>query len=364
MAKLNMKDFLTDGAFLQTGRGLFTLLQGPFKPVHDLSDPRLAQSRLLFKTSFWSFLEHRENIAQNSVYQPHSAYSLSREEFIGLLASEASEKPLARWQSPSVAEFQEQFDWSQNLFQASNLGERLQKTVPIICQSAPGSYTLQNKVYILQQLLKNENFGWSYGCFKPNESWIGHTPETLLTWNGQTAETMALAGTYPQGPEAVQSILRDTKVRREHNLVIEDIAEKLRSPELKISETYALELKHLVHLKTDVSLPCASLDQFIQLISRLHPTAAMGVFPDRIELLRRWAQFSLQKKRDSFAAPFGILESSAAQIVVAIRNVCIQKETLRIFSGCGVTSESIFESEVSELENKRNSVKKMMGLIE
>ena len=79
---------------------------------------------------------------------------------------------------------------------------------------------------------------------------------------------------------------------------------------------------------------------------------------------RRMSEFSLQKKRDSFAAPFGIIEASAAQIIVAIRNICVQTEALHIFSGCGVTAESLFESEVSELENKRNSVKKMMGLVE
>lgn len=359
MAKLNMKDFLTDGAFLQTGPHMFRLLQGPFKPVHDLSEPRLAQTSLLFKTSFWSFLAHRENIAQNSVYEPHSAYSLSREEFIGLLASEASQKPEAHWQPATVREFQEQFEWSQGLFKS----ETLQKTVPIICQSAKAANGDANKVYILQQLLKNENFGWSYGWLAPQESWIGHTPETLLTWNGIEAQTMALAGTYPQGSEAVQSILQDPKIRREHNYVIEDITEKLRGLSLKLSKTHALELKHLVHLKTDVSLPCNSLEVFIKFISKLHPTAAMGVFPDRIEQLRRMSEFALQKKRDSFAAPFGIVESSTAQIVVAIRNVLVQPEALHIFSGCGVTAESVFDSEVSELENKRNSVKKMMGLV-
>lgn len=359
MPKLNMKDFLTDGAFLQTGPDMFSLLQGPFKPVHDLSEPRLAQSSLLFKTSFWSFLEHRENIALNSVFEPQSASCLSREEFIGLLASEPALKPEVTWQSPDVQDFAAQFEWSQDLFRT----EVSQKTVPIICQSALGSICTENKVYILQQLLQNKNFGWSYGTLTANDCWIGHTPETLLTWNGREAETMALAGTYPQGPEAVHNILKDPKIRREHNYVIEDIAEKLRGTDLKLSETHALELKHLVHLKTDVSLPCTSLNQFIGLISRLHPTAAMGVFPDRIEQLRRMSEFALQKKRDSFAAPFGIIEASAAQIIVAIRNVYVQPEGLRIFSGCGVTAESIFDSEVSELENKRNSVKKMMGLI-
>ena len=359
MAKLNMKDFLADGAFLQTGPDMFSLMQGPFEPVHNLSDPRLTQTSLLFKTSFWSFLEHRENIAQNSVYEPHSAHTLSREEFLGLLAAERSQKPEVRWQSAAVEEFDTQFRWSQKLFSEANL----QKTVPIICQSALGSFTIENKVYILQQLLKNESFGWSYGNLTEKDCWIGHTPETLLTWDGFEAQTMALAGTFPQGPHAVRDILHDSKNRREHNYVIEDIAEKLRHTDFKMSETHALELKHLVHLKTDVRLPCDSLMYFMRLISRLHPTAAMGVFPDRIEQLRRMSEFDLQKKRDSFAAPFGIIGSSAAQIIVAIRNVRIQPEALHIFSGCGVTAESIFESEVIELENKRNSVKKMMGLV-
>ncbi len=358
MAQLNMKDFLKDGAFLQTGPNVFSLLQGPFVPVHDLSDPRLTQTSLLFKTSFWAFLEQRENIAQNSVYEPHSAYSLSREEFIGLLAAEPSQKPEVHWQQAAVEEFEEQFRWSKKLFSE----EKLQKTVPIICQSTRGSVSIENKIYILQQLLKNENFGWSYGCLAEKDCWIGHTPETLLTWNGREAQTMALAGTYPQGPEAVRDILQDSKIRREHNYVVEDMAEKLRHTDLKMSETHALELKHLVHLKTDITLPCDSLMLFIRLISRLHPTAAMGVFPNRIEQLRRMSEFDLQKKRDSFAAPFGIIGTSAAQIIVAIRNVRIQPEALHIFSGCGVTAESIFESEVSELDNKRNSVKKMMGL--
>lgn len=360
MAKLNMKDFLTDGAFLQTGPDMFRLLQGPFKAVPDPSEPRLAQTSLLFKTTFWSFLQHRENIALNSVYEPQSAYSLSREEFIGLLASERFLKPEVTWKPPAVQDFKEQFEWSQELFRT----EAAQKTVPVICQTAQGAIRTENKVYILQQLLQNKNFGWSYGSLTSQNCWIGHTPETLLTWNGRQAETMALAGTYPQGPDAVQNILQDQKIRREHNYVIDDLTEKLRGADLKFSDTHALELKHLVHLKTDVRLPCRSLGEFIGFISKLHPTAAMGVFPDRLEQLRRLSEFDLQKKRDSFAAPFGIIEGSTAQIIVAIRNVLIQSDGLQIFSGCGVTAESIFDSEVSELENKRNSVKKMMGLIE
>ena len=50
------------------------------------------------------------------------------------------------------------------------------------------------------------------------------------------------------------------------------------------------------------------------------------------------------------------------QIIVAIRNILFTKDSIQIFSGCGITDESQYDLELGESENKRNSVKKMLGL--
>jgi menaquinone-specific isochorismate synthase len=97
-------------------------------------------------------------------------------------------------------------------------------------------------------------------------------------------------------------------------------------------------------------------------VRRLHPTAALGIFPRSVEAFSRLRQFPTQFRRRSFGAPFGLVFEKTVFIVVGIRSFFWRDSQIEIFSGCGVTEKSQFEEEVEELELKRESVKRMFKL--
>lgn len=126
--------------------------------------------------------------------------------------------------------------------------------------------------------------------------------------------------------------------------------------------TDILELKYLLHLITEFQLEANDIGQVFEVIEALHPTAAMGLYPNSKQKFKEFYNFSLQKERSGFAAPFAIVEEEMVCCVVAIRNIIFSSQQVKIFSGCGVTSASEYRSELTELQNKRDSVKKMLGL--
>lgn len=361
MSEANLKDFLACGALLQTAQDSFKLLLGPFKPCTSPAEGLLLSDVLLYKPDFWTFLSDKSKPEQKTVYSCRKSFSFNRGELIEWLGQTSSEKPEISWSAPTEADFKAQFDWSFRLFKE----KILKKTVPIICQKGVGQWSIQNKVYVLQKLLEIKNPGWAYAYFDEQSAMIGHTPESLCIWDlkSKTLRTMALAGTYAKTPEAFEKILKDQKNRQEHEFVVEDMKTQLSGLKgLSVGETGIQELQYILHLKTELTLPVESQSEALNVIGRLHPTSAMAMYPRKPELLAEFSGFNTQKDRKDFASPFAFVEADRVTCVVAIRSLKFSGHTTEIFSGCGITIESQYESELSELETKRNSVKKMLGL--
>lgn len=364
MSGLNIKDFLTNGAFLQTGPDSYKVVVGPFKPQNVVNWSTLKQSTVIYRPKFWDFLSQDQKGQQHRYFSAEHVYNLDREEFIGLLSTHKSTKPELTWNEPETKGFKEQFNWSQRHF----IENELTKTVPLILQKSMQSLTAENLNWCLQSLIQNKNFGWSYGYFENGAGILGHSPEVLGDWSSDDSifKTMALAGTYENKPGSREMILQDQKIIREHQIVIDDVKKKFSDlglgSWLNQKTTEVLELKHLLHLKTEFQLQITDCEKVLKLINKLHPTAAIGMFPYNLVKMLEFSRFEIQNLREYFAAPFGIIEKDHILTVVAIRNFMFSKNETLIFSGCGVTSDSQFDDELLELKNKRESVKKMLGL--
>jgi isochorismate synthase EntC len=364
MTELNFKDFLTCGAFLQTGPDLFKVLSGPFTKLSSDEVSNFQHSLLFYKPDFWDFLHIREGLYQDSVYSAVGVFDVTREELLHFIQSFDTRQPDIQWENVNETRFRTQFDWSQKCF----ADKSLVKTVPIIRQSGSTQFGPQNLLWCLQSLIQARNFGWSYGFFENGKGLIGHTPEILAQWNkiDRRLHTVALAGTYAKTPNAHDEILEDEKVLNEHQIVIDDINKKLAQLKfnLKIQQgpTDVLELRYLLHLMTEFELEVENKEQVFSVIKGLHPTSAMGLYPFDLFKMKDFSQFSLQKDRGVFASPFAMIEKGAVSCVVAIRNMFFSPDQVQIYSGAGVTSGSNYELELTELQNKRDSVKKMLGL--
>lgn len=364
MTGLNIKDFLAYGAFLQIGPDLFKILVGPFDRDDSVNRGLLKQSTVLYKPNFWDFLNKSPDFSQKSVYSSGKTYTLDREEFIYFLSTFKSLRPEIDWLMPNETQFRTQFEWSQKNFS----DQKLSKTVPIIRQQGAVKFSSENLLWCIQNLVQKKTFGWSYGFFENNSGVIGHTPEILAQWSriDRQLHTVALAGTYTKNENSYNEMLSDKKILNEHQIVIDDILEKLSALSFKSKSirgpTDILELKYLLHLMTEFQIEADNIEQVFEVINALHPTSAMGIYPYEVSKLKEFSEFNLQRERGLFAAPFAIVEKDSVCSVVAIRNLIFSKDQVQIFSGCGITNDSQYDVELTELQNKRDSVKKMLGV--
>ena len=351
---------------MQLSPNLFKLTSGPFKSTQ-LNQIKVSSDHVVYQPHFWDFLNPTKNSedtligAQSITFTRKELHSLLR-----LSTEISSQKPKIAWQNVESFAFKKQFDWSQLKFRES----KLEKAVPIISQICQTHFSVSNLVWMIGQLLSEEHFGWAYGFWQNGEGYLGQTPELIAEWNRSngTLKTHALAGTRWNGPGEDQKIMNDEKVYKEHQYVVSDISEKLNSilpvHQIQQTEVHVLKLKHLLHLKTDFSCTGVNFEQALKIIQTLHPTAALGLYPrDRAEM-KIFSELPLQNIRGQFAAPFTFFEPDHILCVAAIRNLYFSQNEMTIYSGCGVTAESIYENELSELEIKRESVKRMMGINE
>src|SRR5690606_18807004 len=107
----------------------------------------------------------------------------------------------------------------------------------------------------------------------------GASPELLFKIKDRKLETFALAGTAKK--EDGEILLGSQKDRHEHNIVIEDIKEKLTPycQDISIGETHLHPFKHIVHLRTNFKAQITDAKKFIDLSRNMSPTAALGGYP-------------------------------------------------------------------------------------
>jgi menaquinone-specific isochorismate synthase len=259
--------------------------------------------------------------------------------------------PIWEGKGPSWERFQENFFDLKRRFQGG-----LQKGVLIECQESLLQVQKSYKAFWILCLLKRCLGLHCYGTWNLKEGILGASPESLFQMRSGVLSTVALAGTKPQGMSDAD-FLKAPKERREHHLVVEGIISSLKDcGKLKIGPTEVLPLASLSHLRTGIELELEKEADFCDLVQRLHPTPALGAFPQQ-----EGRSFLLEQEkkvpRARFGAPFGLLQEGESQCVVAIRNLQWTQKGVFLMAGCGITEESRLESEWEEVLVKMASVR-------
>lgn len=205
----------------------------------------------------------------------------------------------------------------------------------------------------------NFGTGHPYGFWNKTHGILGATPELLFEVKGDELFTFALAGTAKR--EDGEFLLTSTKDRHEHNIVIDDIKEKLTPfcSDIQVGETHLHPFKHLVHLKTDFSAKFNDFKNFIALTQKMSPTAALGGYPmnECMNFLRQ-TRYAKRFPHRIFGSTMGLVKPQEVITLVMIRNLQWAHDQFIIESGGGVVKESILENELNEIELKRNIIKK------
>ena len=200
-----------------------------------------------------------------------------------------------------------------------------------------------------------------FGFQKGDAGFCGLTPELLFEQRGTTVTTAALAGT--KASQFGDRSIKNPKDVREHQIVVDDIKTQLSTfGKVSIGETVPYWNGSLIHLRASIIAECETSPHFAELVTAIHPTAAVGVYPRTANAKAILKGSDAKIARGFFAAPFGISYPDARGLCVAsIRTVFWNGSTIRLGAGCGVIEESDLELELKELELKRKSIKEKLG---
>ena len=192
------------------------------------------------------------------------------------------------------------------------------------------------------------------------QHFMGATPERLANLRDGLMRFGALAGSAPRGERSEaddalgQHLLDDPKERHEHAIVVDAILEAIRpfggEPELPDAPRL-VKLSNVQHLYTPISLRPQEPASLLSLLARLHPTPAVGGFPQEtaLDLIRDQEDFD----RGWYAGPVGWVNARGdGEFAVALRSGAFRDGRVRLFTGAGIVAGSDPETEYFETQLK------------
>lgn len=186
-------------------------------------------------------------------------------------------------------------------------------------------------------------------------AFVGATPESFCSLEGQQLRTEALAGSAR--PAEASALLRRPKDLREHEWVVEHIASALR----RISETVEVpaspvvrELATVAHLHTPIAARLRPGAGLAEVVAALHPTPAVGGVPSAAAV--RFLAEHEKLDRGLYAGLVGLVGPARAELAVALRCALLQGGGARLFLGAGIVEGSSPESEWMETQLKARAL--------
>ena len=198
---------------------------------------------------------------------------------------------------------------------------------------------------------------------------VGATPELLLSRFGRRVRSRVLAGTTSRSrhegeDEALgAALLASGKDLREHRLAAASVADVLAGACDRLEQDEhprLLRLDNVQHLATTFSGHLASPETSLQLVSSLHPSAAVGGTP-RDTALAVIAELE-GMERGRYAAPVGWTDPSGdGEWGIALRCAELSGARARLFAGVGIVEGSLPESELEETRLKLLAMQAALG---
>lgn len=181
------------------------------------------------------------------------------------------------------------------------------------------------------------------------ETWMGATPELLLSKNGNRLKTVSLAGT--KKPEAEWT----AKEIDEQQIVTDYILDAMKDlPNLESKGPETVSAGKFQHLKSYISATAPDDLNLPELLEKLHPTPAVCGLPKKEAF-----DFIIQNegyKRGFYTGYIGFENQDSSEYFVNLRCAQIFRESLSIYVGGGITADSQPDREWDETEMKSGTV--------
>jgi isochorismate synthase len=196
-------------------------------------------------------------------------------------------------------------------------------------------------------------------------TFVGATPETLVSLTGLEVRADCLAGTARRGADdatdraLAEALLADDKERREHALVVRGLVDALAPvcaamdvpPEPGLRRTATVQ-----HLHTPFRGATDRRRHVLELVARVHPTPATSGLPRDVSmrLIRQHEKFD----RGWYAGPVGWLDAQGdGEFAVALRSALVRGDTALLYAGCGIVPGSDPEREFVEAGAKLEAMR-------
>jgi len=206
---------------------------------------------------------------------------------------------------------------------------------------------------------------WTYKV----EGVFGASPELLLRAERGEVSARVLAGTAGRGtdPDVDRAIAdglsHSIKNNHEHGYAVQSMVSELE-PFCDWVEAdaqpFSLALPDLWHLATDVRGKLKPAISLLDVIARLHPTAAVAGTPRdlAISVIEELEPYD----RGGYAGPVGwVSADGSGELAIALRGGIIEsfddKVVVRAIAGCGIVAESDPQAELSETDLKFRAVR-------
>lgn len=190
-------------------------------------------------------------------------------------------------------------------------------------------------------------------------AWMGASPELLVNYDSRSGQlaTMALAGTRPAEKHRADEKW-SAKDIEEQAIVTEYLSSKLTDIGfwVKCSAPHTLTTGDLQHICTDITAtyPKTTHPSAAIVVDAINPTPALCGFPKQRaeELIARHERHP----RNCYGGFIGVINNSTLQAFVNLRCAHFDLETVCIYAGGGILSQSEVESEWNEAERKSSAI--------
>ncbi|GGX28215.1 isochorismate synthase [Aquimarina muelleri] len=220
-------------------------------------------------------------------------------------------------------------------------------------------------VKVFQRLIKKYSNAFVYLWYHPEiGTWLGATPETLISVKKTNFFTMALAGTQPY--RGTMNVNWKDKELVEQSMVTSFLVKELSFfiKDLKVSETYTYRAGTLLHLRTDIRGYLDIKNHGVRdVIKILHPTPAVCGLPKNQSKFYILNNESYDRKYyTGFLGEVNMDLDSVIQsnIFVNLRCMEFKKEKAVLYIGGGVTKDSDPQKEWEETVKKTETMKKVL----
>jgi menaquinone-specific isochorismate synthase len=190
---------------------------------------------------------------------------------------------------------------------------------------------------------------------------IGSSPETLVTANRGSVTARVLAGSAPRGADpaadqdAAATLATSTKDLDEHQFALNSLLASLAPHARNITSSeqpFTLKLPNLWHLASDVEGDLSDGSSSLDLLSALHPTAAVAGTPTdkALALIGELEPFD----RGRYAGPVGWVGADGdGEWAIALRSAQVDDDgTISAFAGAGIVADSDPDKELAETRMK------------